>query len=177
MTDILVLTERVRNAIRLREGPFREFKSAYEGRPEVKHPRRWVDICRDVAEGLVGFANADGGDFLVGVEDDGTITGVPHPPEDIEKILNAPKTHVYRDNQLPMEFVAQLEMDGKVVLFFSVLKGTEQVYQLPDGRCMRRVGASTLPASVQNILFDRREVRSRSYGSDFLDGAQVTDLI
>lgn len=176
MTDMLVLTERVRNAILLGEGDFREFKSAYEGPPGAKRPRRWVDICRDVAEGLVGFANADGGDFLVGVEDDGTITGVPHTSEEIDKILNAPKTHVHSGDKLPLAFVNRLEIDDKVILFFSVLKGTTQIYQLPDGRCVRRVGARTVPERVQRIIFERDEAKSRSYCSDFLDDVRVTDL-
>jgi ATP-dependent DNA helicase RecG len=176
MTDVLVLVERVRNTIRLGESQFREFKSAFEGPPGAKRPRRWVDICRAVAEGLVAFANADGGEMLVGVEDDGTISGVPYTLEEIEKILNASKTHVHPDSKLPMQFATSLRIDDKVVLFFSVAKGTEEIYQLPDGRCVRRVGANTNPESVDRILFDRREVRSRSNDSEFIDGAQVTDL-
>jgi ATP-dependent DNA helicase RecG len=176
MTEVLVLVERVRNTIRLGESQFREFKSAYEGLPGSKRPRKWVEICRAVAEGLVAFANADGGELLVGIEDDGTITGVPHTLEEIEKILNAPKTHVHADSKLPMQSVTSLEIDSKVILFFSVTKGTEEIYQMPDGRCLRRIGANTSPESIDRITFERREARSRSYDSEFIDDVLVTDL-
>ncbi len=176
MSDVLVLSERVRNTIRLGESHFREFKSAFEGPFHAKHPRRWVNICRDVAEGLVAFANADGGDMLVGVEDDGTVTGVPHNSEEVENILNAPRTHVHPNSNLPMQLATSLQIDGKLVLFFSVAKGTEEIYQLPDGRCVRRVGVNTKPESVNRIFFDHQEAKSRSYDSEFIDEAQVTDL-
>src|SRR5437879_3339609 len=63
----LLLSERVANNIQLGESHIREFKSAYEGLPDAKKPRSVKDICREVGEQLVGFANADGGDLLIGV--------------------------------------------------------------------------------------------------------------
>ncbi|HEX8390966.1 MAG TPA: ATP-binding protein [Longimicrobium sp.] len=176
MGDMLVLAERVRNTIQLGESHFREFKSAYEGKPGEKRPRKWVDICREVGEGLVAFANADGGEILIGVEDDGRISGVPHTEEDLQRILAAPQTHVHRKTALPLRFATSLQIEGKCVLFFSVSKGTQGVFQLPDGRCVRRSGTSTVPESVQKILFDQREARSRAYDTEFVDGAQVHDL-
>ena len=94
MDDILLLTDKVRNTIILGESHFREFKSAIEGRPENKKPRLTKSICADIGEALVAFANADGGAILIGVEDDGTITGIPHSDNDIQTILNATETHV-----------------------------------------------------------------------------------
>jgi ATP-dependent DNA helicase RecG len=35
------------------------------------------EVLQDVAETLVAMANADGGTVAVGLEDDGTVTGVP----------------------------------------------------------------------------------------------------
>lgn len=176
MADLLILTERVRNTIKLGESHFREFKSALEGRPDAKRPRKWADICRDVGEALVAFANADGGELLVGVEDDGTITGVPHQVDEIAKILEAPLTHTHAETLLPIQMATSLELDGKTVLFFSVEKGTTGVFQLPDGRCVTRSGKYTVPASAVRILFDQREARSRAYDGDFVDGAQAIDL-
>ncbi|MCU0480125.1 MAG: hypothetical protein MUE54_02805 [Anaerolineae bacterium] len=47
MTDILSLQERVQNSIKLGESHFREFKTAYEGKPENKRPRLVTHICRE----------------------------------------------------------------------------------------------------------------------------------
>lgn len=176
MADVLILSERIRNTIQQGESHFREFKSAYEGPPDNKKPRRWADICRDIAEALVAFANADGGDLLIGVEDDGTITGVPHTAEEEAHMLHAVVTHVHQKSQLPINYRTALSIDEKRVLFFSVSKGTTGIFQLSDGRCVKRNGTVTEPASIEHILFDRREVRSRAYDSEFVDEAQMIDL-
>ena len=77
----LLLTDRVRNNIQLGESYIREFKSALEGAPHNKKPRQVKEILREIGEQLVGFANFEGGDLLIDVEDDGKITGVPHDEE------------------------------------------------------------------------------------------------
>lgn len=56
MTDLLVLANRLRNVISLGESHFREFKSALEGPPQAKKPRKAALICAEVGEALVAFA-------------------------------------------------------------------------------------------------------------------------
>lgn len=176
MTDILLLEERVRNTIQLGESHFREFKSALEGSAQNKKPRSVKDICRDIAEALVAFANADGGELLVGVEDDGAITGILHDEQEISQMLAAYQTHVHAESQLPIAAATKLQIDGKTVLFFSVTKGTSEIYQLPDGRCIRRQDKSSIPVAVKQIQFERQEINSREYDRHFVDGATVNDL-
>jgi ATP-dependent DNA helicase RecG len=176
MEDILLTTDKVKNTLILGESHFREFKTALEGRPENKKPRQVKSICADIGEALVAFSNADGGEILIGVEDDATITGVPHSDADIQIMLNAVTTHVYQNQKLPITVSNKLKIDDKTILFFSVNKGTTMIYQLPDGRCVRRKDKSTLPASVDQIQFERQEIKSREFDSQFVDGAFVTDL-
>lgn len=176
MDDILLLADRVRNTLILGESHFREFKSALEGKPDNKKPRLTKSICSDIGEALVSFANADGGAILIGVEDDGSITGIPHSEEDIQIMLQAIQTHVYQGQQLPLNNANKLLLNNKTILYFSVNKGTTMIYQLPDGRCVRRKDKSTMPAFVDQIQFERQEIRSREYDSQFVDGANVTDL-
>ncbi|GHT60185.1 DNA-binding protein [Bacteroidia bacterium] len=176
MDDILLLQERVKNTIGLGESHFREFKIAWEGKPSNKKPRQTKKICKDIGEALVAFANADGGELLIGVEDEGTITGVPHWEEEINKMLAAVKTNIYENQELPLTASTKLNINNLTVLYFSVNKGTTQIYQLPDGRCVRRKDKATMPASVNEINFERQEIRSREYDSRFVDGAFVTDL-
>src|SRR4051794_11856341 len=91
----LSLQERVRATLALGESHFREFKSALEGAPGEKRPRDKSLIRRDIGEALVAFANADGGELLVGVEDDGSVTGVAHSEEVARSFLEAWRTHVH----------------------------------------------------------------------------------
>ena len=176
MKDTLLLVDRVRNTIALGEGQFREFKSALQGMPGQKKTRPVREIADDIAEALVAFANADGGELLIGVEDNGSISGVPHSETEIRQMLEAVKTHVHRDSLLPMNAAVELILDSKRILFFSVSKGTTEIYQLADGRCMRRVENTSMPANANQLLFDRQEVRSRQYDRSFVDGATVLDL-
>jgi len=176
MDDILLLDEKVRNTLILGESHFREFKSAIEERPGNKKPRLTKSICADIGEALVSFSNADGGAILIGVEDDGTITGIPHKEEEIQTMLLAINSHVYKDQQLPLNNASKLVLEDKIILYFSINKGTTMIYQLPDGRCVRRKDRSTMPASVDQIQFERQEIISREYDSQFVDGAIVTDL-
>ncbi len=176
MDDVLLLADKVRNTLILGESHFREFKSALEGRPDNKKPGLVKHICAYIGEALVSFANADGGAVLIGVEDDGTISGIPHTEEDIQTMLNSIHTHIYQNQQLPLNNANKLILEGKTILYFSVNKGTTMIYQLPDGRCVRRKDKSTMPASVDQIQFERQEVKSREYDSQFVDGAMVTDL-
>lgn len=177
MTDILILQERISNSILVGESDFREFKSALEGRPGNKKPRLAKKICEDIAEALVAFANTDGGEIIIGVEDDATVTGVPHSDEDIEMMLNAPITHVYEGQELPIVYRLKADLKGKLVLFFQVDKGSSEIYQVRDGRVMRRnEKRQTVPANVKHLQFGQQETRSREYDRKFVDGATVADL-
>lgn len=151
MEAALLIQEKVKNTIILGESHFREFKSALEGKIDNKKPRLTKKICEDIGEALVSFANADGGEILIGVEDDGNITGIPHNKDDINSMLASTKTHVYHGQELPITASTKLILKGLTVLYFSVNKGTTQIYQLPDGRCVRRKDKSTIPASVDQI--------------------------
>jgi RNA recognition motif-containing protein len=75
-----------------------------------------------------------------------------------------------------MSGAERLTLDGKTVLFFSVAKGTTEIYQFPDGRCVRRKDKNTLPETVKRIEFDRQEIKSREFDRAFVDGATVNDL-
>jgi ATP-dependent DNA helicase RecG len=57
-----------------------------------------------------------------------------------------------------------------------VNKGTTMIYQLPDGRCVKRKDKETMPASFEQIQFERNEIQSREYDRQWVDGALVTDL-
>lgn len=176
MADILLLKERIKNSILLGESHFREFKSAFEGEPDRKKPGNIKNICKYIGEALVAFANADGGELLVGVEDDSVITGIPHKESEIEAMLFATNTHIQSNKTFPLIDAIKIDLDGKIVLFFSVNKGTSDIYQLPDGRCVKRKDKSTVPVAFTQIEFERKEIKSREYDRQFVDGAMVSDL-
>jgi ATP-dependent DNA helicase RecG len=174
---ILVPKERIEIALQLRESHFREFKSAYEGRPGEKTVRPIRDICIDIAQTLVAFANADGGELLVGVEDDGAVTGIGLGDENkIDTLLSAPKTHVHKDTPLPSPRALKMDWSGKTILYFSLPKGTSYVYLTSDGRCLQRKDTDSVPMSSEHIHFSRTEIVSREYDRAFIENADISDL-
>jgi ATP-dependent DNA helicase RecG len=177
MADPLNISEQIAIAVSLAEGQFREFKSAYAGPPGKKVKRAIRDICKDVAEGLVAFANADGGELLIGVEDNGEVTGTnDFSLDDVALIKAAPKANVNKDTPLQSVLCRDSEISGKRVIYFRISKGTKVIHLTSDGRCLKRNDLETVPVAAEQIQFDRKEVLSREYDREFVDGASVADL-
>lgn len=176
MTDILKLKERVEIAIEIGESYYREFKSGYEGRPDDKTPRDISEIKYDIAKTLVAFANADGGELFVGIEDNHSITGLPHKLAKINEILNSPKDCVLKDTPLPLKQASIINYEEKTVLYFAVSKGTDYVHLTSKGECFQRKDIESVPTASEKIVFDREEKTSREYDRQFVDIAKITEL-
>lgn len=174
--DALLLGERIRQTIILGESQFREFKSALEGVPGSKKAREWRSVARDIAETLVAFANADGGELLVGVEDDGTVTGFSYSDETVGKLLDVPRAGIHPETPLESPVARRVVVESKEILYFSVEKGTRAVAQTSDGKCLQRKDLESRPVSVGRLQFERQEQISREYDRQFVDGAKVMDL-
>ncbi|MEO0897148.1 MAG: ATP-binding protein [Bacteroidota bacterium] len=175
--DLLTIQKRVVNIIALGESHFREFKSAYQGPTFNKTAGSVKELTKYVAEALVAFANADGGSILIGVEDDGTITGIPEPTMKYETIGTQFRDHIIDSNELPVEINSRLILNtGKSILYFHVNKATNKIFQLSDGRCVIRKDMKSVPISFDVISFERQEVVSREYDRTFIDGATADDL-
>lgn len=114
MKEVLSLIQRAQNSISLGESHFREFKTALEGKPGQKKPRRVSSICAEIGEALVAFANADGGELFIGVEDDGKITGLQHNQDEIQVMLNAVNTHILDSQDLPLQLSSRISINGKL---------------------------------------------------------------
>lgn len=173
----IAIAERAKTAIELGESHFREFKSALEGTPGSKKKRPIKDISTNIAQTLVAFSNADGGELLVGVEDSGEITGLPGFTEsEIALLQDAPVARVHADTPLPTVRKYLLHFDGAAVLYFSVPKSTEYVHVTSDGRCLQRRDLESVPVAAEAVQFDRQEQKSREYDRAFVDGVSADDL-
>jgi|694.fasta_scaffold50226_6 ATP-dependent DNA helicase RecG len=176
MENILRLKERVEIALELGESYYREFKSALEGSPNDKKPRNTREICADIAKTLVAFANADGGELFVGIEDDNTVSGISHSEDKINDILSASERYVMEATPLPIKRKSVIEYNGKKVVYFSVDKGSQFVHQTSKGECFQRKDRESVPTYADSIRFAREEALSREYDRQFEDLASVTDL-
>jgi len=77
-----------------REGQFLERKSCFDRRGQTGRPLPWKKMAADISETLVAFANADGGELIVGLDDDGTPSEVPGTENQIARLAEVPGTRV-----------------------------------------------------------------------------------
>jgi ATP-dependent DNA helicase RecG len=177
MTEVVLLPERVRTSIALGESHFREFKSALDRSDGQIQPRGRKALAQDIAAALVAFANADGGELLIGVEDNGEITGLLDRSTGVlDYLKSVPRTGVHKDTPLSGFKVVDIEIDGKLILYFTVPKSTDFVHLTSDGRCLLRKDLATAPIASEAITLSRQEKRSREYDREFVEGPQAEAL-
>ena len=177
MVERLELEERILTGIELGESHFREFKSAYAHKPNaIMEARPLKEICRDIGDALVSFSNADGGELFIGVEDDGSITGIPHKSNHLEAMKTAYINYVHQQTPLSPPSIKIIERNNKKILYFRVVKSTQVVHLTSDGRCLQRFDRDNRPVPAERIQSDRQESISREYDRNFISNATLRDL-
>jgi ATP-dependent DNA helicase RecG len=125
----------------------------------------------DLAEEIIAFANADGGELWLGVEDDGTVTGLDRSyEEDVMNICRTacipPITPIYTEH----------EIDGKRVAQITIRSGKDKPYYSSRNRYYVRVGSTKRIASREELLRLFQASGAVHYDSVEIDRARVTDL-
>ena len=121
----------------------------------------------EIKKAVIAFANTRGGEVLIGVEDDGTVIGVPDVDGTMLKVTNALRDSIKPDITMFL-MCEKREIDGKDVVAVSVQKGTACPYYLaakglrPEGVFVRQ-GASTVPATGSVILKMIKETDGDEY--------------
>jgi len=131
------------------EGQFFERKSCYD-RSQGKAKLRPVrDVARDVAETLAAMANADGGALVLGIEDDGTISGADAPEDRLRILRSAPKTHI---KPAVKARIREGTLNEKPVLLFEADWSMEP-HQLAEGRYLLRIDDQNVPFPAAEFLY------------------------
>lgn len=100
----------------------------------------------NAAREIVAFANTLGGSLLIGVEDDGTITG-------IESSLETWVANISRNNIIPalQLDVQEIDIDSKTVCLITTPKGQDRPYQTQDGKYWLRAGSTNRMATKEEL--------------------------
>ena len=130
----------------------------------------------DIAKTLVAFANADGGELFVGIEDDNTVTGIAHSEQQIIEIINSSEDCILTETPIPLKMATLINYNNLKVAYFSVSKGSEYVHLTSKGECFQRKDRESVPTASETIVFQREEQTSREYDRKFIDLAEITDL-
>ncbi|MDR1009920.1 MAG: putative DNA binding domain-containing protein [Opitutaceae bacterium] len=120
-----------------------------------------------IKKSVVAFANTDGGEILVGVDDNGAVRGVRQPDAVILQVGNAIREAIRPDVTMFTDCSIR-KIAGKPVVVVTVQRGTARPYYLagkgirPEGVFIRH-GAASVPASETAILAMIRETAGDSY--------------
>jgi ATP-dependent DNA helicase RecG len=173
--------EEVGLLLKQERGQFLEFLSAYEYRRGGAQKKNNEELAREIIRVLSGMANADGGTLLVGVEPDRSVTGIPHEPDEIHSLIQAPQTLLSPPLRLAS---AKVRLGNLLLIKFEVASGLE-VYRITGGRSFYRIASETpsLPAeqiqalrdAKRSVLYERQQPLNAVW--DDLDPSAIADLI
>ena len=120
-------------------------------------------------EGIVAFANSEGGTLYIGVDDDGTVVGV----EDLDEASRAAATGIsdnIRPDIIPFVSVEGTRIDDRGVVEIRVHEGMNKPYFLRskgprEGGVFIRRGPASIPASESYIYKMIRDEPNETYES------------
>ncbi|MBU3917092.1 putative DNA binding domain-containing protein [bacterium] len=103
--------------------------------------------AKNLAEEIVAFANAEGGEIWLGIEDDRKITGISRSYE--EDVMN-----ICREGVIPpiQPLYQQIDISGKSIACISISKGVDRPYYTSKNRYLIRVGSTKRIASREELI-------------------------
>ncbi len=146
--------------IRQGENSSVEFKSA------KAHPD-------SLARELVAFANTQGGTLLIGVEDDGHISGLNESIDHEARIANIARNNVNPPINVESAIV---EMPEGRVLMVKVERGRDRPYQTLQNQFLVRVGSTNRTATQGELLRLFQQAGLFHYDATAVQGTGIADL-
>lgn len=120
-----------------------------------------------VSKEIVAFANTEGGELYLGIQDDGTVVGVKDSDDTMTRLSNVAHDTIL-PNVMPFIQIRSVELDGKSVVKANISVGSERPYYLakegltPKGVFVRR-GSACIPLSEAGIREMIMETSGKSY--------------
>ncbi len=108
-------------------------------------------VVEDIKKEIIAFANCEGGKLYIGVQDDGTVSGLDNPDETSLRISNMIRDAIKPDLTMFLHYET-VTVDGKKIVAVDIQQGTERPYYIaqkglrPEGVYVRQ-GYSSVPAT------------------------------
>ena len=108
-------------------------------------------VVDDIKKELIAFANCDGGKLYIGVQDDGTVTGLPDADGAALQVSNMVRDAIKPDLTMFLHYET-LEIENRQIVAIDIQRGTERPYYIakkglrPEGVYVRQ-GYSSVPAT------------------------------
>ena len=140
------------------EGQTYDRKSLFEGVPGKKQSRKIRAVRNQVAKYVSAFTNADGGLLVLGIEDNGEVTGHALRPNALSELLNVPQNRLHPPQ--PEGFTTEAE--GKEIIVFDVPCSDVPVI-VNGGGSYLRVGDQTVQIRESFILASKVDGMTNSW--------------
>ena len=127
-----------------------------------------------LAASLAAFANTDGGQLIIGVQNDGVVVGVA----DMDKAMRAVDNAAYQNCEPPLTVLQETVVvdDAKTVLVVNVPKGDQRPYRTNKGVYYIRTTSSRRQASRQELLRLFQATKAIYYDETPESRATLSDL-
>ena len=108
-------------------------------------------VVEDIKKAIIAFANCEGGKLYIGVQDDGTVSGLDNPDETSLQISNMVRDAIKPDLTMFLHYETVV-VDEKKIVAVDIQQGTERPYYIakkglrPEGVYVRQ-GYSSVPAT------------------------------
>lgn len=153
------------------EGQYFDRKSLWHGRPGRKRPRGRREVRDQITEYVAAFANADGGTLVMGVEDDGEVTGHGYPDDVVDGMLATPLKRL----NPPQPGGFRYEHDGQQLLVFVAEAAPNAVMVVGDG-FPRRIDDQVVLESEEAINAIKQRGRVESVEMEPCPRVSMDDL-
>ena len=124
-----------------------------------------------LAEEIVAFANSEGGEIWLGIEDDGSISGLSRSYE--EDVMNIGRTLCIPPLRLIYE---PFEIDGRQVARVQIPSGKDKPYYTIRRHYFIRIGSTKRIASHEELMRLFQASGAFHYDLVEIDRARITDL-
>lgn len=108
-------------------------------------------VVEDIKKEIIAFANCKGGKLYIGVQNDGTVSGLDDPDRASLQVSNMVRDAIKPDLTMFIHYET-LTVDGKKIVAIDIQQGTERPYYIakkglrPEGVYVRQ-GYSSVPAT------------------------------
>lgn len=126
-----------------------------------------------LATALISFLNTEGGVLWLGIEDDGTVSGVADADAARQRV-----DQILANNITPRAtaFVEQVDAEGRRLLKITLSRGLDRPYYTQRGQCYVRQNAGKRLASREEIRRMYMAVRSFFFDESVLSGSGLSDV-
>ena len=146
-------------------------KLVLEGETDILEFKKKANFPEKIVKEIVAFANTRGGRLLIGVDDDGTVTGVKNYEEDIYSLNEAIANYCTPSIKYQLDVVKMNEK--RAVLHYNIYESKDKPHYVKDGyqgknrKSYLRLADRSIQASREMIEILKKRQHSKNIKVNF----------